>query len=87
MVLFSVLILFLIIFSILVVPGVVGLCILLYGIYLLIKGNKNDSIKKLRSGLILMILGILIFVTFRFDVNIKIEDSNNKVIEEYDVKI
>lgn len=46
MVIYSVLLLFFLVFSILVVPGIVGLVAILYGIYLAIKGNKNDCIKK-----------------------------------------
>lgn len=85
MVIYSVLLLFFLVFSILVVPGIVGLIAILYGIYLAIKGNKNDCIKKICRGLVLILLGIIAFLNFRFNINFELENQNNKIIEEYKV--
>ncbi len=87
MVIYSVLLLFFLVFSILVVPGIVGLIAILYGIYLAIKGNKNDCIKKICIGLVLILLGIIAFLNFRFNINFELENQNNKIIEEYKVNI
>lgn len=87
MVLFSVLTLFIVIFSILIVPGIVGILFTLYGLYLIIKGNKKDCIKSLKTGLILILIGIIAFIAFRFDVRLEIDHSNNQLIEEYHVTI
>lgn len=87
MVIYSVLFLFFIVFSILIVPGIVGLVSILCGIYLAIKGNKNGCIKKICIGLVLILLGIIAFLSFRFNINLELENQNNKIIEEYKVSI
>ncbi len=83
MVLSSVLVLFILVFSILVVPGVIGLLAILCGIYLCIKCNKKYCIKSLVTGLILILFGLILFLSFRFNINIELENSSNKVIEEF----
>ncbi len=87
MVISSVLFLFIFVFSILIVPGVVGLIAVLYGTYLAIKGNEKDCIKSLGIGLILILIGIIAFLSFRFNINVELENKNNKIIEEYKVSI
>lgn len=88
MVLFSVLILFIIVFSILIVPGIVGIFVILYATYLIIKGNKKDCIKSLKIGLILLLIGTFAFITFKFDVKFELGYFNNKFIEEeYEITI
>ena len=85
MVLLSVLTLFVVIFSVLIVPGIVGIFFILYGLYLIIKGNKTDCIESLKTGLILLLIGIIAFIAFGFDVRLEIERSNHQLIEEYNI--
>ncbi|MEG1310951.1 MAG: hypothetical protein RR942_18050 [Romboutsia sp.] len=80
MIVLSIVSLFIIVFSILIIPGVVGLLVLAYGLYLTIIGNKNNNNNKIGIGLTLILIGIIGFISFKFDINFDTQVFNEKTI-------